>query len=75
MSTTEAPDSNAVTLGEVWRNVQTLQGDMRGVQSSLNEIKATLVGQGIKVGVVWSALGIAGSAFVLALADLVLKRS
>jgi microcystin-dependent protein len=73
MPPTTEETQGTVTIGEVWRNVQTLQTDMRGVQMSLNDIKTTLAGQGVKVGVVWSALGIGGSAFVLALAGIVLK--
>jgi hypothetical protein len=63
-----------VTNGELHRRLSAIEGDMRGVQTSLMEIKTTLAGQGVKVGVVWSALGVAGAAMVTSLAAIVMGQ-
>ena len=60
-----------VTNGELHRRLSTIEGDMRAVQTSLTEIKTTLAGQGVKVGVVWSAVGVSAAAMVTSLASLV----
>jgi hypothetical protein len=62
-----------VTNGELHRRMVILEQDVRGMSSTLTEIKASLAGQGVKVGVVWAGLGVAGSALLISLLGLVLR--
>jgi hypothetical protein len=63
-----------VTNGELHRRLSALEGDMRGVQNTLIEIRTTLAGQGVKVGVVWAGLGVGSAALITSIAGLVLAR-
>lgn len=61
-----------VTIGEVGRRLQTVESDVRGVQTSLTEIKTTLASQSVKVGVVWSALGVASASLISSMVTAIL---
>lgn len=57
-------DDEGVTIGEVGRRLSSLEGDMRQVQNTLGEIKMSLAGQSVKVGVVWAGLGLGATALI-----------
>lgn len=53
-----------VTMAELGRRVKGVEDDLKGMGRDLTEIKTALATQGVKVGVVWTAVGLGASALV-----------
>lgn len=53
-----------VTLGEVWRGQLAVSQRVDRIAGDVADIKATLAGQTVRMGVMWGGLGVAAGAVI-----------
>ena len=64
-----------VTMGELGRRMKGVEDDVKGMGRDLVEIKTSLATQGVKVGVVWTAVGLGASALVSSVVSTAVQMS